>query len=202
MSGSQEAGATSVNPNPPRLPKVTDKTFGRLLRVSAPGSLAHDRPIPPPLVGSATLSASHRLPTSESIRRSIGYALIIQTIGLNPSGAVWTDEASNVSRLDRSGAAQADAEHPSSNRMVVGSNPSSGSTTSTQSASDLVTDPRGSDVHHQPVDHHIPAAAERRRHRGVAYIGGGHDLYGPTLDVQVARLQQQLVGVALAAVLR
>jgi len=71
--------------------------------------LAHDRPIPPPLVGRATLSASHRLPTSESIRRSIGYALIIhliiQTIGLDPSEAVWTDEASNVSRLDRSGAA-------------------------------------------------------------------------------------------------
>jgi hypothetical protein len=38
--------------------------------------------------------------------------MIIQTIGLDPSGAVWTDEASNVSRLDRSGADQVDAEHP------------------------------------------------------------------------------------------
>jgi hypothetical protein len=30
--------------------------------------------------------------------------MIIQMIGLDPSGAVWTDEASNVSRLDPSGA--------------------------------------------------------------------------------------------------
>jgi hypothetical protein len=45
--------------------------------------------------------------------------LIIQTIGLDPTGAVWTDEASNVSRLDPSGADQADAEHPSRNRKVV-----------------------------------------------------------------------------------
>ena len=87
-----------------------------IARVSASGSVADDRPIPPRLVGSATLSASHRLPTSERIRRSIGCALIIpmiiQTIGLYPSGAVWTDEAGNVSRLDPSGAIQADAEHP------------------------------------------------------------------------------------------
>jgi hypothetical protein len=40
--------------------------------------------------------------------------LIIQTIGLDPSGAVWTDEASNVSRPDPSGAVQADANHPDS----------------------------------------------------------------------------------------
>jgi hypothetical protein len=45
--------------------------------------------------------------------------LIIQTIGLDPSGAVWTDEAPNVSRLDPSGADQIDAEHPSRNRKVV-----------------------------------------------------------------------------------
>jgi len=30
--------------------------------------------------------------------------LIIQTIGLDPSGAVWTDAAANVSSLDPSGA--------------------------------------------------------------------------------------------------
>jgi hypothetical protein len=30
--------------------------------------------------------------------------MIIQTIGLDPSGAVWIDEAGNVSRLDPSGA--------------------------------------------------------------------------------------------------
>jgi len=60
--------------------------------------------------------------------------LIIQTILLYPSGAVWTDEASNVSRLDPSGAVQVDAEHPSRNRKVEGSNPSSGSKTAGQRA--------------------------------------------------------------------
>jgi hypothetical protein len=54
--------------------------------------------------------------------------MIIQTIGQDPSGAVWTDEASNVSRPDPSGAYWVDAEHPSRNRKVVGSNPTSGST--------------------------------------------------------------------------
>jgi hypothetical protein len=52
-----------------------------------------------------------------AIRFCVGCALIIrliiQTILLYPSGAVWTDEASNVSSLDPSGADQADAEHPS-----------------------------------------------------------------------------------------
>jgi hypothetical protein len=43
--------------------------------------------------------------------------MVIQTILLDPSGAVWTDEASNVSRLDPSGAVQVDAEHPSRNRL-------------------------------------------------------------------------------------
>jgi hypothetical protein len=45
--------------------------------------------------------------------------LIIPTILLDPSGAVWTDGASNVSRLDPSGAVQIDAEHPTRNRKVV-----------------------------------------------------------------------------------
>jgi hypothetical protein len=53
--------------------------------------------------------------------------MIIQTILLYPSGAVWTDEASNVSRLDPSGAYWVDAEHPTRNRKVVGLNPTSGS---------------------------------------------------------------------------
>jgi hypothetical protein len=52
--------------------------------------------------------------------------LIIQTNGLEPSGAVWTDGASNLSRLDPSGAVQIDAEHPSRNRKVVSSNPTLG----------------------------------------------------------------------------
>jgi hypothetical protein len=46
--------------------------------------------------------------------------LIIQSILLDPSGAVWSDSASNVGRLDPSGAVQVDAEHPSRNRMVEG----------------------------------------------------------------------------------
>jgi hypothetical protein len=58
--------------------------------------------------------------------------MIIQTIRLDPSGSVWTDEASNVSSLDPSGAIQIDAEHPSRNRKVEGSNPSSGSKTAGQ----------------------------------------------------------------------
>jgi hypothetical protein len=45
--------------------------------------------------------------------------MIIQTIGLDPSRAIWTDSTSNVSRLDPSGAVQADAEHPSRNRTVL-----------------------------------------------------------------------------------
>jgi hypothetical protein len=47
----------------------------------------------------------------------LDHPLIIQTILLYPSGAVWTDEASNVSRLDPSGAVQIDVEHPSRNRL-------------------------------------------------------------------------------------
>jgi hypothetical protein len=57
-----------------------------------------------------------------AIRFSVGCAsiihLIIQTILLDPSGAVWTDEAPNVSRLNPSGAVQIDAENPSRNRKV------------------------------------------------------------------------------------
>jgi hypothetical protein len=44
--------------------------------------------------------------------------MIIQTIRLDPLGAVWTDSASNVSRLDPTASVQADAEHPSRNRKV------------------------------------------------------------------------------------
>jgi hypothetical protein len=72
-------------------------------------------------------------PTSCRMRLII--PMIIQTIGLDPSGAIWTDAASNVSSLDPSGAVQVDAEHPSRNRKVEGSNPSSGSRTAGQTAS-------------------------------------------------------------------
>jgi hypothetical protein len=50
--------------------------------------------------------------------------LIIQTIRRDPSGSVWTDEASNVSRPDRSGADQIDADHQATDLAVGGSNPS------------------------------------------------------------------------------
>jgi hypothetical protein len=59
--------------------------------------------------------------------------MIIQTILLDPSGAVWTDGPRNVSRLDPSRTDQVDAEHPARNRKVVGSNPTSGSITAGQS---------------------------------------------------------------------
>jgi hypothetical protein len=53
-------------------------------------------------------------------RRAAGLIirLIIQTIRQNPSRSVWTDEASNVSRPDRSGADQIDAEHQATDLAV------------------------------------------------------------------------------------
>jgi hypothetical protein len=45
--------------------------------------------------------------------------MIIQTILLDPSGAVWTDEAPNVSRPDPSGAIQIDANHPTRKRKAA-----------------------------------------------------------------------------------
>src|SRR5215203_3160173 len=65
--------------------------------------------------------------TRDGPGRPLIIRLIIQTILLCPSGAVWTDRPSNVSSLDPSGAYRVDAEHPSRNRKVVGSNPTSGS---------------------------------------------------------------------------
>jgi hypothetical protein len=44
--------------------------------------------------------------------------MIIQTILLYPSGAVWTDEPPNVSRPDRSGADQSDAEHQATDLLL------------------------------------------------------------------------------------
>jgi hypothetical protein len=56
------------------------------------------------------------------LRFLVGCALIIpmiiQTILLDPSGAIWTDEAPNMSRLDPSGAIQSDAKHPTRNRKL------------------------------------------------------------------------------------
>jgi hypothetical protein len=44
--------------------------------------------------------------------------MIIQTILLDPSEAIWTDKPSNVSSLDPSGAIQADTNHPTRTRKV------------------------------------------------------------------------------------
>ena len=45
--------------------------------------------------------------------------LIIHTIRQDPSGSVWTDDPSNVSRPDPSGADQIDAEHQATD-LVLG----------------------------------------------------------------------------------
>jgi hypothetical protein len=49
--------------------------------------------------------------TRDGPGRPLIIRLIIQTIRRDRSGAVWTDEASNLSRPDPSGADQIDAEH-------------------------------------------------------------------------------------------
>jgi hypothetical protein len=50
--------------------------------------------------------------------------LIIQTIRLDPSGSDQIDDPSNVSRPDRSGTDQIDAQHQATDLAVGGSNPS------------------------------------------------------------------------------
>ena len=78
--------------------------------------------------GWARLDRSLLALASDSVGQPLIIRLIIQTILLDPSGAIRTDGPSNVSRLDPSGADQADADHPTRNRKVEGSRPSSGST--------------------------------------------------------------------------
>ena len=56
---------------------------------------------------------------SEAVGQPLIIRLIIQTILLDPPGAVWTDAAPDVSSLDPSGAVQIDAEHPSRNRLLA-----------------------------------------------------------------------------------
>jgi hypothetical protein len=70
---------------------------------------------------------------SDLCRMRLIIPMIIQTMSLDPSGAVWTDGASNVSRLEPSGAVQVDAEHPTRHRKVVGANPTSDSKITGQS---------------------------------------------------------------------
>jgi hypothetical protein len=45
--------------------------------------------------------------------------MIIQPIPLDPSEAVWTDEAANLSSQDPSGADQSDAEHQAMDLAVA-----------------------------------------------------------------------------------
>jgi hypothetical protein len=68
-----------------------------------------------------------------SYRMALIIRLIIQTILLVPSGAVWTDEGPNVSRLDPTRSVRVDAEHPAHGRKIVGLNPTKHSKTSAQS---------------------------------------------------------------------
>jgi hypothetical protein len=58
------------------------------------------------------------LGTRNSSPRGLIIRLIIQTIRRDPSGSVWIDEAPNVSRPDRSGADQIDAEHQATDLAV------------------------------------------------------------------------------------
>jgi hypothetical protein len=61
-------------------------------------------------------------PACFAIRFCVGCALnipmIIQTIVLDPSGAVWTDDAPNLSRPDPTGTDQIDAEHQATELAV------------------------------------------------------------------------------------
>jgi hypothetical protein len=68
-----------------------------------------------------------------SYRMALITRLIIQTILLVPSGAVWTDEGPNVSRLDPTRSVQVDAEHPAHSRKILSLNPTSHSKTEAQS---------------------------------------------------------------------
>jgi len=56
--------------------------------------------------------------------RALIIRLIIQTIRRDPTGSDQIDDPSNVSRPDRSGADQIDAEHQATDLAVGGSNPS------------------------------------------------------------------------------
>jgi hypothetical protein len=61
---------------------------------------------------------------SSRIECALIIPMIIQTILLYPSGAIWTDASPNVSRQHPASAVQSDAEHLTRNRKVESSNPS------------------------------------------------------------------------------
>jgi hypothetical protein len=88
--------------------RVTTDTNRKPLRRPRPVDRASDRNIWRPCPTSAH---QPRLPC-------LIIRLIIHTILLDPSRAVWTDEASNVSSLDPSGSDQIDAEHQATDLAV------------------------------------------------------------------------------------
>jgi hypothetical protein len=124
-----------------------------------PGRHAQARPAPHPVirglpthVGDSPRGPSRASPDGISGARSTAVALfgvlggapslrgliirlIIQTIGRDRSGAVWTDDAPDVSRPDPSGADQIDAEHQATDLAVGGSNPSRCATITTAQCS-------------------------------------------------------------------
>ena len=84
------------------------------LRASSPRSCA-ELAISPRSVSRRTL----RIPSNQfSVRCALIIPMIIQTIPLDPSRAVWTDSPSNVSRPGPSGAVQIDAEHQATDLVL------------------------------------------------------------------------------------
>jgi hypothetical protein len=99
------------------------------VRHASPDGISGDRSTVPAVVWVTKGAASHGLIIRLIIQTILldpsgSFWILLDPSGsfwilLDPSGAVWTDEAPNVSRLDPSGADQADAEHPTRNRKVV-----------------------------------------------------------------------------------
>jgi hypothetical protein len=54
------------------------------------------------------------------VAQALVIPLVIRTIRQDPSGSVWIDEASNLSRADPSGADQIDAEYQATDLAVGG----------------------------------------------------------------------------------
>jgi hypothetical protein len=100
--------------------------------------------------------------TEGSSHRGLIIRLIIQMIRRDPSRSAWIDEASSVSRPDPSGTDQIDAEHPSRNRKVEGSKPSSGSKTPGQRDFGIVDCATTTGGHSFGLDHRAAGAPAPR----------------------------------------
>jgi len=117
LSTGRGAGATAAAVAGATLLTVVRSVTG----LAAATMLYHPHaPVPPRLTAAIALITTGGPLARLAIRFFVGCALIIpmiiQTILLDPSGAISTDEASNVSRPDPSGAVQVDAEL----RLVIG----------------------------------------------------------------------------------